>query len=221
MFWNCYFKLWNSYWYFRPRTSLCSVMQPTDQHVLFLSVQGKFSHDVFIYLVFLSIDIWTHSTNSSILALQYCKNDAYIASSVLSYRFTSILRGLSVSSKAKRCKTIVLWSQTRQKQAKGWLQINIWDCACKLAWVQYDENSWQPVYPHSCGSGCYSHTSKSNVEMPGNQSGTKNVPAASAAPFLYQQPSRAEIRLVVFQRRFSQIWFSSRSTCASLGCDWG
>lgn len=84
------------------------MMQPTDQPVLFLSVQGKFSRDVFIYLVFLSIDIWTHSTNSSILALQYCKNDAYIASSVLSYQFISILRGLSVSSKAKRCKTIVL-----------------------------------------------------------------------------------------------------------------
>lgn len=151
--------------------------------------------------------------NTSVPGLQDCSVQCRAISLSAFYVFCQRLQ--------KDAKTIVLWSQTGQKQAKGWLQINIWGCACKLAWVQYDENSWQLVYPHSCGSGCYSHTSKSNAKMPGNQSGTKNIPAAGAAPFLYQQPSRAEIRLIVFQMRLSLIWFGSRSTCASLGCDWG
>lgn len=155
----------------------------------------------------MSIDGHNHSTNSSIQVLQYCKNDKYIASSVLSYQFICILCGLSASSKAKRRKSIVLWSQTRQKQAKGWLQINIWGCACKLAWVQYDENSWQLVYPHSCGSGCYSHTSNSNVKMPGNQSGTKNVPAAGAAPFYTS--SQAEPRFVSLFSKWGFLGFHS------------
>lgn len=136
-------------------------------------------------------------------------------------RWLAFYVGCRRLQRQKDAKTTVLWLQTGQKQAKGWLQINIWDCTCKLAWVQYDENSWQLVDPHSCGSGCYSHTSKSNAKMPGNQSGTKNLPAAGAAPFLYQQPSRAEIRLVGFQMKLSRTWFTSRSTCASLGFDWG
>lgn len=100
---------------------------------------------------------------------------------------------------------------------KGRLQISIWGCACKLAWVQYDENSWQRVYPHTCGSGCYSHTSKSNPKMPENQSGTKKrlPPPPQRLFVLTANQSRA-----LSQVRLSQIWFIPRLTCVSLGCGW-
>lgn len=83
-------------------------MEPTDQHVLFLSALGKLSCVLFLYLVLVSID------RRLIPHLLQCKGCS-IAQTARTWlhqcsaiSLSAFLRGLSASSKAKRRKAIVL-----------------------------------------------------------------------------------------------------------------
>lgn len=102
-----------------------------------LSPEGKFSCGIFINLSFVSIDKWANkffNTNAAVLREGWVHRFVSAELSV-NQPFHVACRRLQRQEDAQP----LYWDYKQDKKrgwlAKGWLQINIWDCACKLAWA--------------------------------------------------------------------------------------